>query len=152
MDWLKNALLYSNATFKIIATGGQILNPYSDYECLKAYSAEYNELMKFLSDTKIKGVLFFSGDRHHSEVIKQERTGLYPLYDVTNSPYTSGVGKVRGEELNNPARIPGTLVEAQNFTKVTVIGKKNERMIQIEFLGLKGEKLGEWSVGEASLK
>ena len=152
MDWLKNALLYSNATFKVIATGGQILNPYSDYECLKAYSAEYNELMKFLTDTKVKGVLFFTGDRHHSEVIKQERKGLYTLYDVTNSPYTSGVGKVRGEELNNPARIPGTLVEAQNFTKVTVSGKKNERIMTIEFLGVKGEKLGEWSVKEADLK
>lgn len=152
MDWLKNALLYSNATFKIIATGGQILNPYSDYECLKAYSAEYNELMKFLSDTKIKGVLFFTGDRHHSEVIKQERKGLYTLYDVTNSPYTSGIGKVRGEELNNPARIPGTLVEAQNFTKVTVSGAKNARVMKIEFLGVKGEKLGEWSVNENELR
>ncbi|MBL0355998.1 MAG: alkaline phosphatase family protein [Chitinophagaceae bacterium] len=152
MDWLKNALLYSNATFKVIATGGQILNPYSSFECMKYYSAEYNELMNFLATDKIKGVLFFTGDRHHSEVIRQERTGLYPLYDVTNSPYTSGVGKVRGEELNNPARMPGTLVEAQNFTRVTVSGKKNERVMKIEFLGVKGEKLGEWSVGESELK
>ncbi len=152
MDWLKNAMLHSKATFKIVATGGQILNPYSDYECLKAYSAEYNDLLKFLSDTKVKGVLFFSGDRHHSEVIKLERKGLYTLYDVTNSPYTSGVGKVRGEELRNPARIPGTLVEAQNFTKVSVSGKKNERVLAIEFLGLKGEKLGEWSVNEKEMQ
>jgi alkaline phosphatase D len=152
MDWLKNALLFSKATFKIIATGGQILNPYSDFECMRFYSIEYNELMSFLADEKIKGVLFFTGDRHHSEVIKQERKGLYPLYDVTNSPYTSGIGKVRGDELNNPARIPGTLVEAQNFTKVTISGKKNERLMKVEFLGIKGEKLGEWNVNEKELK
>lgn len=152
LDWLKNALLYSNATFKIIATGGQVLNPYSDYECVRHYSNEYNELMKFLADTKIKGVLFFTGDRHHSEVIKLVRPGLYPLYDVTNSPYTSGVGKVKGEELNNAARIAGTLVEAQNFTKVTVSGKKNERVMRIDFMGIKGETLGGWSVTESELK
>ena len=152
LDWLKNALLFSKATFKVIATGGQILNPFSDFECMRFYSIEYNELMNFLAEEKIIGVLFFTGDRHHSEVIKQERKGLYPLYDVTNSPYTSGIGKVRGDELTNPARIPGTLVEAQNFTKVTVSGKKNERVMKIEFLGIKGEKLGEWSVGQKELK
>ena len=74
------------------------------------------------------------------------------MYDVTNSPYTSGVGKVRGDELNNPDRIPGTLVEAQNFTKVTVSGKRNERVLKIEFIGIKGDKLGEWSVGEKELQ
>lgn len=152
LDWLKNSLLFSKATFKVIATGSQILNPFSGYDCMRFYTAEYKELMDFLATYKISGVLFFTGDRHHSEVIKLERRGLYPLYDVTNSPYTSGVGKVRGDELNNPARIPGTLVEAQNFTKVTVSGKKNERVMKIEFLGVKGEKLGEWSVKESELK
>lgn len=152
MEWLKNALRFSNATFKIIATGSQVLNPFSNYECLRSYSNEYNELMNFLAAEKIKGVVFFTGDRHHSEVIKRSRKDLYPLYDVTNSPYTSGIGKVSGAELNNTARMPGTLVEAQNFTKVSVSGAKNERTMKIEFLGVKGEKLGEWSVSEKELK
>jgi alkaline phosphatase D len=152
MDWLKNSLLYSKATFKIIATGSQVLNPFSEYDCMRFYKNEYKDLMDFLATYKIRGVVFFSGDRHHSEVIKQQRTGLYSLYDVTNSPYTSGVGKARGEEANNSARIPGTLVEAQNFTKVSVSGNKNDRVIKVEFLGLKGEKLGEWSVNENELK
>lgn len=152
MEWLKNALRFSRATFKVIACGSQVLNPFSKYECLKSYSAEYTELMNFLATEKIKGVVFFSGDRHHSEVIRQNRPGLYPLYDVTNSPYTSGIGKVSGAEVNNPARIPGTLVEAQNFTKVTVSGKKNERVMTVEFLGIKGDKLGGWSVSEKELK
>jgi alkaline phosphatase D len=152
MEWLKNALLYSNAPFKIIATGSQVLNPYSDFECMKKYSAEYYELINFLSIQKIKGVLFFTGDRHHSEVLKMDRPGLYPLYDVTSSPYTSGIGKVKGVELNNPVRIPGTLVEEQNFTKVIVSGKKNERILTVEFIGIKGNKLGGWSISENELK
>lgn len=152
MDWLKNALLFSKATFKIIATGSQVLNPFSEYDCMRFYSAEYNELMNFLAAEKIKGVIFFSGDRHHSEVIKMERPNLYPLFDVTNSPYTSGIGKVQGAEKNNAARIDGTLVEEQNFTKVSISGKKNERVLKVEFLGIKGNKLGEWSVSEKEIK
>jgi alkaline phosphatase D len=152
MDWLKNALLFSKATFKIIATGSQILNPYSESDCMRFYSAEYSELMSYLNTQKISGVLFFTGDRHHSEVIKMERPSLYPLYDVTSSPYTSGVSKVRGAELNNAARVNGTLVEEQNFTKVSISGKKNERVMKIEFIGIKGNKLGEWSIAESQLK
>jgi alkaline phosphatase D len=152
MDWLKNSLRFSKATFKIIATGSQVLNPFSEADCMRTYGAEHRELLNFLADEKIKGILFFSGDRHHSEVVKLEREGLYALYDVTNSPYTSGVAKVSGEELKNTVRIPGTLVEEQNFTRVTISGKRNDRVLKVEFLGIKGDKLGEWSVSEKQIK
>ncbi|MGE5105962.1 MAG: alkaline phosphatase D family protein [Sphingobacteriales bacterium] len=152
LQWLKNALLYSKATFKIIATGSQVLNPVSKFECMKAYPAEYYELMNFLDKQNIKGVLFFTGDRHHSEVIKMERPGNYALYDVTSSPLTSGIGRVQGLEKDNPVRIRGTLVEEQNFTRVTVSGKKGERKMNVEFLGIKGNKLAEWSVTEKELQ
>ncbi|MDB5195930.1 MAG: Alkaline phosphatase, partial [Flaviaesturariibacter sp.] len=66
LEWLQNALLTSKATFKLIATGNQTLNPKSIYECLQDYPAEFNELMYFLTAEKINGVLFLTGDRHHS--------------------------------------------------------------------------------------
>jgi len=90
MEWLKNSLLYSTATFKIIAVGSQVLNPLSPFEKLGHFPAEYEELMNFLKDNKIDGVLFLTGDRHHSEIIKAERPGTYTLYDITVSPFTSG--------------------------------------------------------------
>ncbi|MEP6617616.1 MAG: alkaline phosphatase D family protein [Ginsengibacter sp.] len=152
LEWLENSLLYSRAAFKIIATGSQVLNPYSDWECMKHYSAEYNELMDFLAAQKITGVIFLTGDRHHSEVLQMQRPGLFPLYDVTVSPYTSGIGKVKGIEINNSTRVAGTLVEEQNFAKVTVTGKRYERMLTVEFIGLKGKKLATWSVNEKELK
>jgi alkaline phosphatase D len=152
MEWLKNALTFSTATFKVIATGSQVLNPYSSAECMKSYSAEYYELMDFLSAQKISGVLFITGDRHHSEVIKLDRPGVYPLYDITTSPFTAGVSKVGGPELNNPVRINGTLVQEQNFAKITVSGKKNERVLNLAFIGIKGDTLGAWVVGENELK
>jgi len=152
LEWLKNALLYSNAPFKIIVTGSQALNPFNKYECMQHYPYEYNQLLSFLTDQKIKGVVFLTGDRHHSEIIKMPRVANYPLYDITVSPYTANISKVSGPELNNPYREPNTLVEAQNFAKVSFLGKKNERVMKVEFIGLKGEKLGEWSVNENDLK
>jgi alkaline phosphatase D len=153
MEWLKNALLTSNATFKLIATGNQTLNPKSIFECLQDYPAEFNELINFLSSSKINGVLFLTGDRHHSEVIRWDRTGNYPLYDVTNSPFTSGVGKVTGTpEENNPARVNGTLVEAQNYTRVNVSGAAKNRVLTVSFVGIKGDVLAQWKVNETELK
>jgi len=152
MDWLKNALLYSKATFKIIATGGQVLNPVSTFECMRYYSFEYNDLLSFLAGHKISGVIFLSGDRHHSEIIKLERPGLYPLYDVTISPLTATVSTVKDAELVNNARVPGTLVEAQNFGNISVTGNKNARILKVLYTGIRGEKLGEWSVSENELR
>lgn len=152
MKWLENALLFSNAPFKIIVTGSQVLNPNNKYECMQEYPYEYNQLLNFLSDKKIKGVIFLTGDRHHSEIIKYSRENLYPLYDITVSPYTSGVSKVNGAELNNPFREPNTLIEAQNFAKISFSGKKNERIMKVVFIGIKGETLGEWSIDEKDVR
>jgi len=151
LNWLENSLLSSRAKFKIIAVGSQVLNNFNKYECLKEYPAEYNRLLQFLESKKIAGVIFLSGDRHHSEVIKMDRSS-YPLYDITVSPYTSGVSKVSGVEINNPDRIAGTLIEAQNFANISITTENKQRIFQVSFIGLHGEILGTWSVSEKSLQ
>ena len=151
MEWLKNSLLFSIATFKIIVNGSQVLNPVSPFDKLLRFPAEYDELMKFLMDNKINGVLFLSGDRHHSEVIKVNREGTYPLYDITVSPLTAGTHKFFGSEQNNPYRV-FALDEKQNYGRFNITGIRGERKLAVEFMGLKGEKLGEWSVNEKELK
>jgi len=151
MEWLKNSLLHSSAPFKIIATGSQVLNPVSPYDKLLNCPVEYDELMNFLKSNNISGVLFLTGDRHHSEIIKVERTGTYPLYDVTASPLTAGTHSFGGPEKNNPYRIFG-LDQKQNYTKFSFSGARNQRKLTVEFFGVKGEKLGEWIVNENELK
>jgi alkaline phosphatase D len=152
MEWLKNGLMQSNAAFKFIVTGSQTLNLASPYDCLQSYPIEFNELMNFLVSEKVNGVLFLTGDRHHSEVIRYDRNGTYALFDITSSPLTSGVGKVAGKEKDNPGRVPGTLVEAQNYSRISITGKAGERKLLVEFLGIKGEKLASWSIDEKELK
>lgn len=151
MEWLKNSLLYSTATFKIIAVGSQVLNPVSPYDKLKDFPVEYDELMSFLKEYKINGVIFLTGDRHHSEIIKVERPGTYPLVDITVSPLTSGTHSFGGPEKNNPYRLLG-IDEKQNYAKFSFSGKRNERKLTVDFFGVKGDTLGTWSISEKDLK
>ncbi len=152
MEWLKNALKNSNTNFKIIVTGSQTLNRASPFDCLQTFPIEFNELMDFLKQEKINGVLFLTGDRHHSEVIKYERAGTYSLYDITVSPFTASVAKPATQEENNPDRIPGTLVVEQNYGRITVSGPPRSRVLKVEYIGLKGQKYAEWSIGEGDLR
>ena len=151
MEWLKNSLLYSTATFKIIVVGSQVLNPVSPFDKWRDFPAEYQELMDFLTDHKINGVLFLTGDRHHSEIIKVERPGTYPLYDITVSPLTSGTNVFGAAEKNNPYRVFG-LDQHQNYGRFNFSGPRGSRKLMVEFLGVKGEKLGEWAITENELK
>jgi alkaline phosphatase D len=151
LEWLKNSLLFSRASFKIIATGSQVLNPVSPFDKLLNCPAEYQELMDFLLLNKINGVLFLTGDRHHSEIIKVNRSGTYPLHDITVSPLTAGTHTFSGPEKNNPYRV-FALDEKQNYGRLTFTGARGQRKLTIEFLGVKGDKLGEWSINENDLK
>jgi alkaline phosphatase D len=151
MEWLKNSLLYSTATFKIITVGSQVLNPVSPFEKWRDFPAEYDELTNFLREYKINGVVFLTGDRHHSEIIKVERPGTYALYDITVSPLTSGTHIFGGPEQNNPYRVVG-IDQKQNYAKLSFNGPRGSRKLLVEFFGVKGEKLGEWAITEKELK
>lgn len=152
LSWLKNSLINSFAPFKIVVAGSQVLNVASTQDCLKDYPVEFEELLSMIDAEKIAGVVFMSGDRHHSEVIRYQRPTSYPLYDITTSPLSAGVAAVREPERSNPERMPGTLVEAQNYSRITISGKAKERVLKVEFLGIKGQLLGEWSVNENDLR
>lgn len=152
MEWLKNSLLNSRATFKVIISGSQVLNYNTTYDCMVYYKKEFNELMDFLLTQKINGVIFLSGDRHHSEIIKKERPESYPLYDITVSPLTSRAGKAKGGEVENPLRVPGSLIEEQNFGNFSVSGEPKNRVFKVDFYDKKGKNLFSWSIKENDLK
>lgn len=155
MEWLKNALVQSNnnynITFRIIATGSQILNPMSPYDCFRNFSVEYKEMMDFIAENNINGLVFLTGDRHHSEIIKKERAGTYPLYDITASPLTSGSHKFGKEEKDNPYRVVG-LEDMQNYSKISFSGDRKNRVMKVEFFNPKGEKQVDWSIGINDIK
>jgi alkaline phosphatase D len=73
------------------------------------------------------------------------------LYDITVSPLTSGVAKVKGNEINNPMRVAGSLVELRNYARISVNGTKDERKLQVEFRGVDGKTIFNWSISEKQL-
>jgi alkaline phosphatase D len=131
MQWLKETLVSSGATFKVIALGNQVLNPLSAGEALSLYPVELTELVDFIRAAKVEGVLFVSGDVHHTELLKVQPPGLYPLYDFTSSPITAGLYALRptNREFTNPARVPGTLLAEHSFGTLRVEGEKGARRI-----------------------
>jgi alkaline phosphatase D len=149
MEWLKNSLRGSNTNpnikFRIIATGSQVLNPISPADCFRHFSTEYNELMTFLATENIQSVLFLTGDRHLSQVIKLDRPGRYPLYDVTVSSLTAGSARFNTIEKNLPAMVLG-IDGKQNYAKITIAGEGLQRTLSVNYFGLKGEKLGEFKL------
>lgn len=150
LEWLKNALLYSRATFKIIVVGSQVLNPASSKDKLLDFPADYTALTHLIDQQKINGVLFMSGDRHHSEVIKVDRPGNYPLYDITISSLTAGTVGFTGTEKESPYRLLG--IDKNNYGRISVSGARGQRRLLVEYFGTKGDKLGEWGIAESSLK
>lgn len=152
MEWLRNALLQSNARFKVIATGSQALNVHSRWDSFHHFPVEYHAFMDWLNTVDIPGIVFLTGDRHHSEVIRLERPGNYPLYDITNSPLTSGEAAPSGAEVTSPIRVPGTLVVTQNYSRIKVLGPQNDRRMQVEFVDRNGQILGKFEVAAKALK
>lgn len=141
MNWLKNQLANSKASFKIIANGSNFLNRFNRYDCLVHYPVEYDELMRFIEDERIDGVIMMSGDRHHSDVVCKSLKDGYLLCDITNSALTSGVHRTSDYERSNPDLIASMLIEQNNYTRASVYGSTGERVMKIEFIGVAGQTL-----------
>ncbi len=139
LEWLIDNLATSTATFKIIAIGGQVLNPVAKYENYTNYPEELNELLTAIERENISGVMFVSGDRHHTELTKLNRTGTYPLYDLTSSPLTSSSHADDGEQ--NTWRVPGTLVNERNFSVLHFTGNGAERAVVISDYTVTGKEV-----------
>ena len=103
-QWLIDALAFSRAPFKFVAIGGQVLNPRAEDETYANVSpAERQRLIDAIAEQNIPGVIFLTGDRHFTELTRIDRTGDYPLYDLTVSPLTAGVF---ASGTANPATVP----------------------------------------------
>jgi len=132
-EWLKQALLSSRARVKVVAGGSQFWNRASRFEGLHQFPHEQKRLADWLSEQRIDGVVFVSGDRHFGELLKIERPGAYPLYEFTSSPLTSQPAtRVDAAERDNPDLVPGTLQARRQFGLLRVRGPGGERSLAFE--------------------
>jgi len=133
--WLVDALASSNATFRIVAMGGQVLNPAARFENYATFPEERERLLEAIRAENIPGVIFLSGDRHHTELTKLDRPGTYPLYDLTVSPLTAGLAS---PDTTNTLQVPGTYVREHNFAILSFDGPRTERRLTMTVVGADG--------------
>jgi alkaline phosphatase D len=146
IDWLINALIGSDAPFKFVVMGGQFLNPAQVYETYANVAPEERErLIGRIEKEGIEGVVFLTGDRHHTELNKMELANGNVIYDLTVSPLTSKpYGKSDQEE--NPHRVDDTFVGKRNFGLLRFDGPRKKRTMTISIYNHEGEPLWEKTI------
>lgn len=153
LEWLKQALIGSDATFKIVASSGQFWNVRNRFESFFNYPAEQRVLRDWLAEQRISGVVFLSGDRHFTELLRVPREGAYPLYEFTSSPLTSAPAPLRdGHEAGNPDLVPGTLFNQRNFGLLRFTGARRSRALTFETYDSNGAQLWRHTVRRAELQ
>ena len=151
IDWLINALSFSQASFKFVAVGGQVISNGVVYENYATYPDERKYLLDKIREAKIEGVIFLDGDRHHTILSKmQETKNVYPLYDLTCSSLTAGVNN--DNEPYNSFKLEETFVNVNNFGMLNVTGPTNERELTIQIFDKDGKELWIKSIKANDLK
>jgi alkaline phosphatase D len=151
LNWLRTALLASKATFKIIASGSQLLNDTNRYEGWNHFPQERSRFLDWLSQAKIPGVLMLSGDRHLTMLIKRDRPGDYSLYELTCSPLTARAADI-WVEFGNAQIVEGTKLRQRNFCELEFIGTKQDRHMEIRVRDVEGRLLWGRQLGVGDLR
>ena len=151
IDWLINALSFSQAPFKFIVIGGQVLSSGDVYENYATYPEERKYLLDKIREAKIEGVVFLDGDRHHTVLSKMhESEDVYPLYDLTCSSLTAGTNK--DDESYNKYSLKETLVNVNNFGMLNISGPAKDRELNIKIFDKDGQELWRKSIKANDLK
>lgn len=148
-EWLIDALAASAAPFKLVAIGGQVLNTATVFENYANVCPEEREwLLKRIEEENIKGVVFLTGDRHHTELSKYTNAAGNEVYDVTISPLTSGPAFSVTDI--NQHRVDNTLVTKRNFGLLSFSGPRTARELLIQVFDSSGEELWQHQIKSAS--
>ena len=153
LRWLKNALISSTATWKLVVTGSQVLNMQNAYEGWHQFPKEQQAFLTWLEQQKVPGVMLLSGDRHFSVLLKKDRPAHYPLYELTCSPTTARPYLNPISDLkNNDAIVQGTAVTQNNFCELEVTGKLGRRQLHISMRDIHGQEIWSRHIEESELR
>ncbi|MCF8302307.1 MAG: alkaline phosphatase family protein [Bacteroidales bacterium] len=142
LQWLFDALTYSRSPYKFVVMGGQFLNTSGQGETYSNYGfeKERQRIIDFIYEQGIQGVVFLTGDRHHSELSILKKENKPTIWDLTLSSLTAGPHTTADEETNT-LQVDGTLVMERNFGMVDVKGPRKDRKLIITVFDTQGEEL-----------
>jgi len=138
-EWLIDALVASNAKFKFVLIGNQMLNSVERFENHVNLAPEERQyILNAIANEYVRNVIFLSGDRHHSELSEMRKGGV-TIYDFTVSPLTSGSHDAEAEQ--NTYRVKGSHVGVRNFGIMEVSGPRKERVLTLYLYDAEGNEL-----------
>lgn len=151
VEWLIDALSSSRAAFKFVVMGGQFVNGAEVHEnYINLAPGERRQILDQIDAEDIPGVVFLSGDRHHSVLMKKQTNLDYPLYDWTVSPLTAGPGAPgRGEDLY---RVDGSVYTQRNFGRAEITGPKGDRRLRLSLHDSEGRLVWEHKIRQSELR
>ncbi|MDF0715803.1 alkaline phosphatase D family protein [Muricauda sp. 334s03] len=123
-QWLENELNRSDADFNLIMSSIQVLSGEHGFETWGNFPLEIEKLENMIAQSKAKGVMILSGDRHISEFSRNDVAGLsYPLVDFTSSGLTHSYSSFSGEP--NQYRV-GEVVSDKSYGVIAFDFEKKE--------------------------
>ena len=140
LEWLIDNLVFSDAPWKLVCVGGQVLNTAEVFEnYINLAPNELRYLLARINEENIEGVVFVTGDRHHTELSELRLPNGKMVYDVTVSPLTAGTGNPESEVNKN--RVAGTLTTVNNFGLLRFSGPLEDRRLEVVVFDGDGEEL-----------
>jgi alkaline phosphatase D len=141
IEWLRQELLRSTATFKVIVAGAPILNPAKSRENLSYAIREHTDFLQMLRDERISGLFFISGGKYYGEMTRLVHANSYNLYDLTVGPLTANP-KDNNDELNF-FRMPGSSSFERHYALIDISGPEENRLLTVRVMSTEGKEL--WS-------
>jgi alkaline phosphatase D len=150
IEWLRQEIIHSTATFKVIVAGAPILNPADNRSNLSYADREQTQLLQMLRDERIAGLFFISGGKYYGELTRLVHANSYNLYDLTLGPLTANP-KDNANELNF-FRMPGSSIFERHFALIDFTGPEEDRSLTIRVQSMDGKELWNRTIQASQLQ
>jgi alkaline phosphatase D len=155
LQWLKDGLMASDATFKVIANGGTMLVD-EGKETWHRFGAERDDFLAWLFKEEIDGVFFIAGDWHIGVLNRRFRPGDgYPLYELLSSNIAVKIIPRDTVEIaegsGNNQWISPRYIDF-NFGLMRFSGVQGDRTAKLQLIAENGEIITELALHESDLR
>jgi alkaline phosphatase D len=150
VNWLRQALIDSQATFKVIVAGAPILNPADSRSNLSYADSEHTRFLQMMREEKISGLFFLSGGKSYGELTRLVHASSYNLYDLTVGPMTATPGN--NEDELNFFRQPGSSTFERHFALIEFSGPEEARVLTIRVISTEGKELWNRAISASELQ
>jgi len=150
IEWLRQELIRSTATFKVICAGTPILNPAKNPDNLSFAEREHTALLQMFRSEGISGLFFLSGGKYHGELTRLVHANSYNIHDLTLGPLTANP-RENQDELNY-FRMPGSSTFERHFALIDFTGPEENRTIGIRIMSVEGKELWSRTISASELQ